>query len=326
LDTGYFPANAGGAVDRDPLFILGRVQVDIPASLVAFVVASDMLYMACSNDVLIQINLKNPEKMVKIPVKASIYKLFLDPSGRHLIIGTAQGDNLYLYSKWRELVPKPVKSLKMVIESVAWNAPYLLSSAGDASTGTRELLIGGRNGTIYEAVLESKEEFLKQHDRNVNAVFTLPERQPITGLCFQWFPPSDLKRGLVIVTTPTRIYQFVGPAPDRRSDEGSRMFTSLFSAYKGVIPSRLIFHYPLSLTQFSYRVSRSSGIRPLGTARSIFAQFLSNYLCGMANGPRDILWSDQLWLGIFSRRSDRFGTTDSIPIGCDYSILPQVSI
>ncbi|PVF97591.1 hypothetical protein CPB86DRAFT_815453 [Serendipita vermifera] len=239
LDTGYFPANAGRTVDRDPLFILGRVQVDIPASLVAFAVASDMLYMACSNDMLIQINLKNPEKMVRIPVKASIYKIFLDPSGRHLIIATTQGDNLYLYSKWRELVPKPIKSFKMIIESVAWNTSYLLSSAGDASTGTRELLIGGRNGTIYEGVLESKEEFLKQHDRNVNAVFTLPERQPITGLCFQWFPPADLKRGLVVVTTSTRIYQFVGPAPDRRSEEGVRLFTSLFSAYKGVIPKFL---------------------------------------------------------------------------------------
>ncbi|KAG8815007.1 hypothetical protein FRC17_000900 [Serendipita sp. 399] len=231
LETGYFSAGAA-ELDNNPLFVLGRVQVDIPGPLVAFAIASDMLYMACSNDLLIHINLKNPEKMVKIPVKAPIYKLFLDPSGRHLVIATAQGDNLYLCSQWRDFLPRPIKSFKMMIESIAWNSGFLLSSAGSSATGTREILIGGRNGIIYEGVLDSKEEIFKSHDRNVNAVFTLPERQPITGVCFQWFSTAENRRGLVVVSTATRIYQFVGAPGDRRSDDGARMFTSLFSAYK----------------------------------------------------------------------------------------------
>ena len=233
LETGYFSANAPYGVDNDPLFVLGRVQVDIPGSLVAFTVASDMLYMATSTDVLVHINLKNPEKVIKITLKAPVYKLYLDPSGRHLIIATSQGDNLYLYSKWKEFLPRPIKSFKMTIESVAWNRSFLLSAAGDISTGTRELLVGGRNGIIYEAVLDSKEDFFKGHDRSVNAVFNLPERQPITGLFFQWFPSPDFKRGLVVATTAARIYQFVGAAPEKRNEDGFRMFTPLFSTYKG---------------------------------------------------------------------------------------------
>ncbi|CAG7852334.1 Vacuolar protein sorting-associated protein 18 homolog [Serendipita indica DSM 11827] len=233
LETGYFSANAASAVDNDPLFVLGRVQVDIPGSLVAFAVASDMLYMGCSNDMLIHINLKNPEKIVKIPLKASVYKLFLDPSGRHLLIATTQGENWYLCSQWKEFLPRPIKSFKMVIETVAWNTSYLLSNVARTATTTREMLIGGRNGIIYEGMLDSKEEIFRPHDRNVTAVFTLPERTPITGLCFQWFPPNEQKRGLVVVTTATRIYQFVGSPTDKRSEDGARMFSQLFSSYKG---------------------------------------------------------------------------------------------
>lgn len=194
-----------------------------------------MLYMACSNDLLIHINLRNPEKIAKIPLKGPVYKLFLDPSGRHLIIATTQGDNLYLYSKWKEFLPRPIKSFKMAIESIAWNAPFLLSKAGELATTTRELLIGARNGIIYEGCLESKEELFKAHDRNVYSVCHLPEKQPITGLCFQWFGGSgtDGKRGIAVVTTATRIYQFVGMVSEKRIEEGVRVFTSLFSNYQG---------------------------------------------------------------------------------------------
>jgi vacuolar protein sorting-associated protein 18 len=217
--------------------------------------------MASSNDVLIHINLKNPEKIVRIPLKSPVYKLFLDPSGRHLIIATTQGDNMYLYSKWKDFLPRPIKSFKMVIESVAWNTPFLLSIAGEVATGTRELLIGGRNGIIYEGLLESKEEIFKTHDKNVNSVFTLPERHPITGLCFQWFggPGTEGRRGLVVVTTATRIYQFVGVLPDRRAEEGIRMFSGLFATYKGTELSKSQFLLSIiGIHGQYYRISRTS--------------------------------------------------------------------
>lgn len=98
------------------------------------------------------------------------------------------------------------------------------------------MLIGGRNGTIYEAVLDAEEDFFKSQERYLQPVFTLPERHPVTGLKFDMFPPLDPKQALVLVTTATRIYQFVG-IPDRRSEEGGRVFSALFGSYRDTVPS-----------------------------------------------------------------------------------------
>jgi len=124
----------------------------------------------------------------------------------------------------------------MVIESVAWNRPALLTNT--TSTSTREILIGARNGTIYEASLDARDDFFKSQERYIQSVFTLPERQPITGIDFVHFPPNDFKKGLVLVTTKERIYQFVGNL-DRRSDDAGKVFNTLFAAYGDTVPSEL---------------------------------------------------------------------------------------
>ncbi|KAL6310046.1 Pep3/Vps18/deep orange family-domain-containing protein [Sparassis latifolia] len=223
-------------VPPTPLFELGRVQYTLPASLVSLVVSSDVLSMGLSNNIIVQIELSRSEQVVKIqiprkPTEFTIYKLFLDPSGRHLLVTSLQGENWYLYRGWKK--PRQLKSFKMVIESVAWNKAALLSSTH--STSTRELLIGAKNGTIYEAVLDAEEDFFKSQERYLQAVFTLPERHPITGLKFDFFPPAEPKRALVMLTTPSRIYQFVG-IPDRRSDDGGRVFSGLFASYRETAP------------------------------------------------------------------------------------------
>lgn len=188
--------------------------------------------MGLSNNFIVQIELSRSEQVVKIPIPRKpteflIHKLFLDPSGRHLLVTSLTGENWYLYRGWKK--PKQLKNFKMVIESVAWNKAALLASAH--STSTREILIGARNGTIYEAMLDAEEDFFKSQERYCQPVLTLPERQPVTGLKFEFFPPSDPRRALVIVTTPSRIYQFVG-TPDRRSDDNGRVFLGLFASYR----------------------------------------------------------------------------------------------
>ncbi|OCH96211.1 hypothetical protein OBBRIDRAFT_744298 [Obba rivulosa] len=219
-----------------PLFELGRVQYTLPAPLTSLVVCSDILSMGLSNNVIVQIELSRSEQVVKIsiprkPSEFTIYKLFQDPSGRHLIITSLQGENWYLYRGWKKA--RQLKGFKMVIESIAWNRAALLSSSH--STSTREMLIGSRNGTIYEVVLDAEEDFFKSQERYLQQVFTLPERHPVTGLRYDFFPPSDPRRALVVVTTPSRIYQFVG-VPERRSEEGGRVFSSLFASYRDTAP------------------------------------------------------------------------------------------
>lgn len=202
--------------------------------------------MGLSNNVIVLIELSHAEQVVKIPIprkptEFTIHKLFMDPSGRHIIITSIQGENWYLYRSWKK--PRQLKGYKMVIESVAWNKSALLSSH---STSTREILIGARNGVIYEAVLDAEEDFFKSQERYLQSVFSLPERHPITGIKFEYITPSDPKQALVIVTTPTRIYQFSGPV-DRRSDEPGRVFTSLFAGYRDTAPSTSNACVPLPL-------------------------------------------------------------------------------
>ena len=193
--------------------------------------------MGLTSNTIVLIELSHPDRVVNIQIPRkttdmTIYKLFLDPSGRHLLITSIQGENWYLYRGWKK--PRQLKSFKMVVESVAWNKPYLLSSP--TATSTREMLVGGRNGVIWEAILDAEEDFFKSQDRLLNTVFSLPERHPITGIKFDFFPPLDPKKVLVIVTTPSRIYQFVGPT-DRRSEDVGRTFSNLFASYRDTAPS-----------------------------------------------------------------------------------------
>ncbi|KAH9486613.1 Vacuolar protein sorting-associated protein 18-like protein [Psilocybe cubensis] len=218
-----------------PVFELGRVQYAFPAPLVSFVVSSDMLAMGLVSNTIVLIELSRADQVVKVqiprkPTEMLIYKLFMDPSGKHIIITSEQAENWYLHRSWKK--PRQLKGFKMVIESIAWNKAALLSSTH--STSTREILIGARSGTIFEAVLDAEEDFFKSHERYLQPVFSLPERHSITGIRFDYFP-SDPKQALVLVTTPTRIYQFSGTV-DKKADDAGRVFSSLFAAYRETAP------------------------------------------------------------------------------------------
>lgn len=220
-----------------PIFELSRVQYAIPAPLVSLAVASDFLCMGLATNMIIMIELSRPDQVTKLNIQRKVsemtlHKLFLDPSGQHLIVTSTQGENWYLFRGWKRF--KQLKGFKMVIESIAWNKTALLSSTN--STSSREFLVGGRNGTIYEALLDAEEDFFKSQERYIQPVYTLPERQPVTGLQFQHISTSDSKQCVVAATTPTRIYQFFGPV-DRRGDENSRVFQPLFSKYRDTPPS-----------------------------------------------------------------------------------------
>ncbi|KAJ6519683.1 Pep3/Vps18/deep orange family-domain-containing protein [Mycena sanguinolenta] len=211
-----------------PIFDLCRVQYEFPAPLAAFVVCSDMLAMALSTNVLVLIELSRSDQVLKIPIPRkptdmTIYKIFMDPSGRHIIITSVQGENWYFYRGSKK--PRQLQSFRMVVESVAWNKAALLSAS--YTTSTREILIAGQNGVVYEALIDAEENFFKSPDRSLQTVLTLRDRPPITGIKFDFFPPSNPGKALVILTTNTRIYQFLG-VPNRQSEDG-RVFSSIFS-------------------------------------------------------------------------------------------------
>jgi hypothetical protein len=194
-------------------------------------VSSDVLVFGLSSNLILILELARAENVIRVPIprkasEFSFYKLFLDPSGRHIIATSVQGENWYLYRGWAK--PRQLKSFKFVLESVAWNTRALLSSGG---TSTREILLGARNGTVYEAVVDAEDDMFRGQERHLHPVFALPERQPVTGLSFTFFPTAAPTKALVVVTTPSRIYQFVG-APGRPADDNGRLFAGLFAAYK----------------------------------------------------------------------------------------------
>lgn len=186
-----------------------------------------MLAIGLSSNTIILIELAHSTQVTRIPLPPkpqdfTLYKLFMDPSGKHIIITSIQGENWYLYRSWKK--PRQLKSFKMVIESIAWNKAALLSST--RPTSTREILIGARNGDIYEAMLDAEEDFFRSQERYMQRLFTVPERQPVTGLKYDFYQTPEGLKALVVASTPSRFYQFSG-TPERRSEEG-KIFTNFF--------------------------------------------------------------------------------------------------
>ncbi|KAI0286980.1 Pep3/Vps18/deep orange family-domain-containing protein [Russula aff. rugulosa BPL654] len=282
-----------------PIIDLGRVQYTLPAPLVFLVVASDVLAMGLSSNVIVLIELAHADQVFKIPIprkssEFSLYKLFMDPSGRHLIITSLEGENWYLFRGWKK--PKQLKTFKMVIESVAWNKAALLSSSH--STSTREILIGARNGTIYEAILDAEEDFFKSQERYLNAVYTLRERQPITGLNFDFFPSIDPKRVLIVAITTTRIYQISGTL-SRRPEEGGRVFGMIFATYREATPKISELPGNIRYSELHYYTPNSAQSQSL---------------------PREIAWmtSPGIYHGTFNFQS----TTDDFIDGAQLFLYP----
>ncbi|CEP18639.1 hypothetical protein [Parasitella parasitica] len=206
-ETGYVAA--GPHKGGDSLFSLQYVQFQLPATLICMAVENNILAAVLDNFRILRIDLDNPLEVdvVEISRKPSsdkVAQLFLDPTGRHIIVTTANGDNYYLFHKWRRT--KELAKLKgIVITSVAWNKQASLSN-----TSTREILIGTRNGAVYETCLEPTDEFFRREEKYLIQVFSLHEPDmPITGLRFERFP-SDRRRYLIMLSTPTRLYHFIG--------------------------------------------------------------------------------------------------------------------
>ncbi|CAG8443250.1 6027_t:CDS:10 [Acaulospora colombiana] len=209
LETGF--VSTGLAEDDSRIFTLDRVQFQFPAALIAMAVSNEILIMALETNHILRIDLQQAHDVedIEIPRKAGevkIYKIFFDPTGRHLLITTEQGENFYMFEKWKKA--KVLSKFKgIIIESVGWN-----KSAGSSSdTSTKKILIGSRNGIIYEAEIEPTDEYFKKEEKYCKQVYSLNESLPITGLRIEQFPASPRKY-LIVATTPTRIYQFIGNA------------------------------------------------------------------------------------------------------------------
>ena len=248
--NGYLPGGSAAPGDYEPIFQVAGVQHTLPAPLVSLAVASNILTMALKSNTLQQLSLKDDGTSGSIANitlarkssgkddPTSIYKIFSDPSGRHTIITTLQGENFYLFEGWTKARPLP--KCKMIIESVAWN-PIASSITNNSNplnrTSTREILIGARNGTIFEALIDAHDDIFKTPDRIVQSLYSFSDRLPITGLHVEFLAgQASSKPIVVLVTSASRFYQFSG-AVERRADESGKLFEAIFAPYRDAAPS-----------------------------------------------------------------------------------------
>ncbi|KAI8064792.1 vacuolar protein sorting protein 18 [Gilbertella persicaria] len=166
-------------------------------------VENNILAAVLDNFRILRIDLDHPLDVDVVDISrkntsSQVSQLFLDPTGRHIIVTTDNGDNYYLFHTWRRT--KELTKLKQKIICVAWNK-YAHANH------TREILIGTQEGTVFETWLEPKDEFFRKEEKYLVQVFQAP--MPITGIHVERFP-TNKKKYLVMISTSTRLYHCVG--------------------------------------------------------------------------------------------------------------------
>eukprot|EP01102_Stenamoeba_stenopodia_P010615 TRINITY_DN321_c1_g3_i2.p1 TRINITY_DN321_c1_g3~~TRINITY_DN321_c1_g3_i2.p1 ORF type:complete len:980 (-),score=215.52 TRINITY_DN321_c1_g3_i2:2222-5161(-) len=187
--------------DQQPIFSFEQVDYRV-SNLKHMSVCSNLIVMAIENGTLHRLHLSRPQDVKYIEVtKEPIHKIFLDPTGKFLIISVLghHPENYFLHASWDR--PRVLSKMRgIVINSVAWDR-----SIPDNASITGEILIGTSNGMIFQAVIDAKEG----KEKVFKLVYSMNDENPVTGLRYEKFP-HDPPRYFIMATTPSRIYQFVG--------------------------------------------------------------------------------------------------------------------
>jgi vacuolar protein sorting-associated protein 18 len=185
--------------------------------------ANRTLVFATSNQCVVRwtMNSGQPPEEFDVSKKcgSTIERLFLDPTGSHLIIACKDSENFYMHSSYKKLRTLH-KTKGVYICSVAWNRKE------GTEKSSKPILLGGRNGEIYEMSLDdvNRDKYFKQ-------VYQLTESPGVVcGIKWEAFhvgegddePPKYF--AMVATAEPTRHYHFIG----------GPTFEGLFGRYKDV--------------------------------------------------------------------------------------------
>lgn len=194
-------------------------------------VCNSQLIMGISRNIIIKVDLdrQSPPDEIEVSKIAGdmIEKLYLDPTGNHLIVVMASGDSFYLNKMSRK--PRLISKLKgHKITAVAWNNLHTT----DTSTG--RILVGTSKGLLFEVELIFADDgkIFTTNFENFNKQiydFTRDKHRPITGILFDKYPNRNNSKAnnyFLIVVVQGRLYQFVGSLTIQSE---SSMFGSLFA-------------------------------------------------------------------------------------------------
>ncbi|KAK3612565.1 hypothetical protein CHS0354_024553 [Potamilus streckersoni] len=193
-----------------PVFQKKKINFKPEEPVTHLVVCNNFLVMAMSNGQIMRLDLDHPDGEDKVEIHKSgedkVYKLFLDPTGRHLIISMESQENVYLSRNSKKT--RSIAKLKgHLIESVGWN----WQNVNDNTTGA--ILLGTSKGLIFESELTVNEDtkfWQGSLDQYMKQLYQLTA--PVTGIEFDRMPSESLTeyQYFILATTPSRLYQFIG--------------------------------------------------------------------------------------------------------------------
>ncbi|CAG4975615.1 unnamed protein product [Colias eurytheme] len=236
--------------DNTPLFSKQKMNFN-PSDLITHVaVSSDYLVLAMANGKLFRLDLKMPDQHEEIQYTKSVQpnskltSIFLDPLGHHLLLAFAARNKdgspelVYLHRKSNKL--KSVsKSRNYEVTEVGWNYE------NKSTTTTGPILLGTSQGHILEMELEAESDKMftasQQYWRQLPNYLPIYGGKEVDGLIFdigkgadtpitgiQFHRVNSTSKFFIFVTTPTRLYQFIGHA--MYSDEKPSL-QSIFHSY-----------------------------------------------------------------------------------------------
>ena len=218
--------------DDSAIFSKQKINFQPAFNIVDLVVSNNKLVVAMANNVLIRINLLHAQDIEEIdisrhcPSDTKVFKLFLDPSGSHLLVSLV-GDksNLdTLYIPWQSKKVRCLGKLRNhTVSSVAW------SQRNSSELLTGPVLCGTINGLIFELEISADESlFQSGFDPYCKQLVKLFKAELIGGLEILPCPTSDLQY-VILCSTKSRLYTFKGQLV---STESRPFFADLFAEYK----------------------------------------------------------------------------------------------
>lgn len=249
--------------DDVPIFTKQRVNFLPSDKITHLVVSSNLIVIAMANNVLLRIDMKQPDKPEEIDISKcatnmKLSGLFLDPLGYHLLIALIpkHGDSpppelFYVYRKTTKL-KQAGKFRGHEITAVGWN----FSNTSKTTSGP--ILLGTSRGLIFETEIgvDSDKIFNTSLEQYWRQVFDIGKdsKPPITGLEFHKIPNTE--KYVIIVTTLVRIYQYIGTVS---SSEEKPLLQQIFSKYLNVKErfNQLESSLPYSKMEFYYPAPRA---------------------------------------------------------------------
>ncbi|XP_065901474.1 vacuolar protein sorting-associated protein 18 homolog [Dysidea avara] len=225
---------SGSFMPERKIFIQHPVKIDPPSAIQYMTVSNNIITLAFQNNVISRFDISSPDNIERYEFKKpddQIHTILQDPTGQHLLVCFRSTQECYYITRNAKKYRQLGKMKGHLLECIGWNK----LEQGENSTGP--ILIGTKKGTLFETEIDPHGGFLGRGrpEEYFTEVYQLRTEtggtEPVTGIRMEPFPhsmtPTEIKY-FILVSTPSRIYHFIGMAT---RGESTQMFLSMFEGY-----------------------------------------------------------------------------------------------